>query len=121
MRRDRERIADILESIAAIERHKHRGRESLDGDELLRAFVLYHLQIIGEAARELSPSVRSAHPGTPWPAIIGMRNRLVHGYYKVDPEIVWGTVEDDLPPLRAAAEAILAQPESSEADPADSP
>lgn len=121
MRSDRERIADILESIAAIDRYKDRGREVVERDELLRVFVLYHLQVIGEAASELSEQFRADHPDPPWRQMIGMRHRLVHSYFQVNANIVWTTVADHLPPLRIAAEAILAEPEASGADPVGSP
>jgi uncharacterized protein with HEPN domain len=54
---------------------------------------------VGEAASKISPAVRESLPGVPWFEIIGMRNRLVHGYASVDHDIVWTVVTSDLPSL----------------------
>lgn len=61
--------------------------------------VLKALETIGEAAARLSEQTRTAHPEIPWREIIGMRHRLVHGYFEVDLDKVWDTVHEDLLPL----------------------
>ena len=91
MRNPAERLRDILEAIAAIERHLDGGRAAFEGDELRQSWVLRHLQIVGEAARALPPDVRSLAPEIPWPKIIGMRNVRMHGYFNIDTDIVWRT------------------------------
>jgi len=65
------------------------------------------LAIIGEAAGRVSPEVARSAPGIPWPKIVGMRNRLIHGYREVDLEIVWKAVTEDLPFLVADLEQLL--------------
>ena len=107
MRDDRERLLDILEAIARIERYTDRGRATFESDELIQNWVLSHLQIIGEACRSMSPSLRDAHPEVPWNQIIGMRHVLGHQYFDVDVNIVWSVVENDLCPLRAQVQALL--------------
>jgi uncharacterized protein with HEPN domain len=82
-------------------------REDLDADRLLNLALVRLLEIVGEAASRVFPEERAHYPGIPWPQIIGMRNRLIHGYDLVDFEILWQTVVDDLPPLMAALESIL--------------
>jgi uncharacterized protein with HEPN domain len=82
-------------------------REDLDADRLLNLALVRPLEIVGEAASRVSPEERAHNPEIPWPQIIGMRNRLIHGYDLVDFEILWQTVVDDLPPLMAALESIL--------------
>jgi uncharacterized protein with HEPN domain len=57
------------------------------------------LQIVGEAASQVSAEFRSANPEIPWDEIVGMRHRVVHDYLGIDEEIVWKTVGDDLPAL----------------------
>jgi len=57
------------------------------------------LETIGEAAARISDTFRAEHPEISWRAIIGMRNRLIHAYFKVDLETVWTTIQDDLPVL----------------------
>jgi uncharacterized protein with HEPN domain len=79
----------------------------LDADELVQVWTVHHLQIIGEAARALSPAYRQAHPEVPWARIIAMRNILVHDYFAVDLEEVWSAVEQDLPVLKRQVMALL--------------
>ncbi len=74
-------------------------RADYDQDEALRLALTHLIQTIGEAARLTSPEFRQAHPAIPWPAIIGMRHRIVHDYLNVDEDIVWQTVTVELQPL----------------------
>ena len=76
-----------------------------------QVWVIYHLQIVGEAAYGLSQQFKAGHPQIPWEQIIGMRHVLVHGYFEIDLDIVWAVIEKDLPALKDAVEAILRQPE----------
>lgn len=107
MRDPRERLRDILEAIAAIERYLHRGRTAFEGDELLQVWFVHHLQIIGEAARALPEEVRARAPEVPWTKIIGMRNVLVHGYFEVDTDIAWEAASRDVPALKPAIQRLL--------------
>ena len=109
MRDDRERLRDILEAIERIERYTSKGREEFMQDELIQTWVVHHIQIIGEAARKLSEETRSEHDEVPWPAIIAMRNILVHDYFSVDIDEVWSTIERDLPPLKVEVSSILGE------------
>ncbi|MFO0966283.1 MAG: HepT-like ribonuclease domain-containing protein [Gemmataceae bacterium] len=68
---------------------------------------LRHLQMIGEATRALSQSFRGARPTWPWSQIVGMRNILVHHYFDVDTDIVWGVVEKDLPSFKVIIEDAI--------------
>ena len=107
MKRDRQRLEDILEAIGRIERYASGGRGSFDSDELVQTWVVHHLQIIGEAVRGLSEEIRSAHPEVPWAQIAAMRNILVHDYFGIDLEEVWAAVARDVPALKAKVAAIL--------------
>jgi len=107
MRDPKERLQDILQAIAAIERYRDQDRATFEHDEMLQVWFLRHLQIIGEAARALPEDVRNLAPEIPWPKIIGMRNILVHGYFEIDTEIVWEAVQKDLPTLTPAVEGLL--------------
>ena len=108
MRRDRQRLEDILEAIERIEKYSGGGRATFDRDELVQTWVLHHLQIIGEAVRGLSDEIRGAHPDIPWAQIAAMRNILVHDYFGIDLEEVWTAVVRDLPQLKAKIAAALA-------------
>jgi uncharacterized protein with HEPN domain len=69
--------------------------------------VIRSLEVIGEAAGRLSPSLRAAHPEVPWSEIIGMRHRLIHGYESVRLELVWIVVNERLGPLAEALERLV--------------
>ena len=107
MRRDVERLRDILEAIDRILERSSTGRGVFDADPLIQVWVVHHLEIIGEACRALSVELRSRHPDVPWAEIIGMRNILVHDYFGLNLDEVWAAAERDVPALRRQVEAIL--------------
>jgi uncharacterized protein with HEPN domain len=74
-------------------------REEFHGNEVLQYACVHLLEIIGEAANEISDKTRSQYTDVPWLKMINMRNRLIHGYIDIDMDIVWLTIKDDLPPL----------------------
>jgi len=113
MRDPAERLRDILEAIAAIERYAHGDKESFDKDELLQTWFLRHLQIVGEAATSLPENVRALAPEISWRQIAGMRHVLVHGYFEVDTDLVWDAVIRDLPILKPAIERLLSSIEKT--------
>ena len=76
-------------------------------DHLRQDGVVRQLEIIGEAASNVSDSLQSAHPELPWDKMTGIRNRLIHAYFEVDFFIVWDTVRSDLPPLKQQVEQLL--------------
>ena len=69
--------------------------------------ILKAVEIVGEAASRLSLETREAYPGIPWREATGMRNRLVHAYFDVDLQVVWDTVQDDLPILITQLEPLV--------------
>ncbi len=84
---------------SAVEFAADRQRAELDTDRMLLFAIVRALEIVGEAAGKLSADAHDALPHIPWRAITGMRNRLIHGYFDIDTEVVWRTVTDELPPL----------------------
>lgn len=88
MRDDHEFLLDIKEAIEQINKYTVRGQTSFENDELVQTWVLRHLQIIGEASRQLSEDFRKRHSDIPWSKMIGMRNILVHRYFGIDPVVV---------------------------------
>ena len=107
MRNDRERLLDITEAIRQIEKYAARGKAVFEQDELIQNWIVSRLQIIGEAARALTPDFRERHSEISWKDIIGMRNILVHDYFGIDTEIVWSVVEEALPTFKSRIAAIL--------------
>lgn len=85
------------------------GRAEFDADEDLRDALRLRIQTIGEAASKVSPATRERHPEVPWAAMVGMRNRIVHGYDRVDDEVLWRVVRDEVGPLTAAVRRLLAE------------
>ena len=84
-----------------------RSLSDLEKDRKLALSVVHLLEIIGEAASGVSDEVREKDASIPWSSIIGMRNRLIHGYFDIDLEIVWKTVEKDIPTLKGNLEKII--------------
>ncbi len=76
-----------------------RTRDDLDPDEMLTLAIVRLLEIIGEASKNVSDSLKAASPEIPWQQIAGTRNRLIHGYFDVDLDIIWQIISVDLPPL----------------------
>lgn len=105
---DSVRIRHILDAAReAIAFAKDRTRANLDTDRKLNLSLVRLLEIIGEAARGISQEFRDSHPALPWKTMIGMRDRLIHGYFDVNLDVVWQTVTEDLPPLIAQLEKIV--------------
>jgi uncharacterized protein with HEPN domain len=107
LRRDLERLQDVLEAIDRIQQHTGPGRAAFDKEPLVQVWVVHHLEIVGEACRSLSPELQGRHPEVPWRAIIGMRNILVHDYFGLNLDAVWAAVERDVPVLRRQVLAIV--------------
>jgi len=92
MRENNERLEHMLEAIEKIEKYAALGEGTFRKDELVQNWMLRHVQIIGEAARALPQEFRDQHPSVPWNDIIGMRHVLVHDYFDIDLDIVWGVL-----------------------------
>lgn len=107
MRKDRERMQDIQEAIAKIEKYTVRGKTEFLKDELIQGWILLQLQIIGEAARSMSIETRKQHSAINWRDIIDFRNLLVHEYFRVDLKIVWQITEQEIPTLKKKINTIL--------------
>jgi len=84
-----------------------RVRSDLESDEQLSLALVRLLEILGEAARNVSEDLRNDYPDIPWRQIAGTRDRLIHGYFDVDLDIVWQIVSNDLPVLAAQLEKAL--------------
>lgn len=78
---------------------QNKTRDDLINDRQLALSLIKEIEIIGEAANKVSQEFRKKHPDIPWDIIIATRNRLIHGYFDIDYDIVWSTVKDELPKL----------------------
>ena len=109
MRSDLERLSDILESARKIESRVARGRPRFDEDEDVQLAVVHLLEILGEACAGLSTDTRRSYPDMPWRAAADMRNRVIHGYFDIDLDVVWGAAVNEVPALASAVAKIVAE------------
>ena len=101
--RERQRLADIQAAIAAIGSHLQRGDLS---DGLVFDAVRIRLLEIGEAVKALPAEMLSSQPAVPWTQIARMRDHLAHRYFDTDHAILQATVDNDLPELQRAVQAL---------------
>lgn len=106
---DRVLLAHMIEAAKhAVGFMAGRQRPELDADRMLLFAVVRAAEIIGEAASRVSADTRALHPSVPWNAIIGMRNRLVHAYFRIDTDVVWATVTREIPDILPQLQALAA-------------
>jgi uncharacterized protein with HEPN domain len=108
--RDLRRLTDMrthaAEAIGLIE---GKQRADLDCDRVLSLALVRLMEIVGEAAARLSDHLTDHYPDVPWPAIVSLRNRLIHGYDAIDLDILWQVLATDLPALLPRLDAIIAE------------
>ena len=105
---DKPRLRDMLEHArVACDAAKVRSRGDLDADPVFRAACERFIEIIGEAAAGVLPGFKDRHPEIPWREIIGTRNVLVHAYARIDLDVLWTILDQDLPELIAKLEDLL--------------
>jgi uncharacterized protein with HEPN domain len=81
--------------------------EQFEADFRINYVLVRALEIIGEAAKRLPESVRQRYPDIPWRGMAGMRDRMIHGYDRVDLQVVWDVVKQDIPRIKPQIEQIL--------------
>lgn len=101
-------LEHILDAINQIKAYTADGKAAFLYDRKTQDAVIRNLEIIGEAVKNLSQKLKRSLPGVPWKAIAGTRDRLTHGYFSVDLNRVWVTVEKDLPELAEQLQEIAA-------------
>jgi len=114
MWRDDAWLLDMLQACRKALQHA----EGLDGHRfhvspLHQDAIIRQLSILGEAAKQVSPEFRDAHPEIPWKKIAGFRDVVVHAYFRVDLDQVWRIVQHDLPGLTATLEQMIPPEETS--------
>lgn len=99
---------DIMDAVSKVEKFtKDMEYEDFVRDDKTIFAVIRALEIIGEAAKRLPPSVKNRYPAIPWKDIAGMRNKLTHEYFGVNLKVVWSTVKQDIPALRSLIQKLL--------------
>ena len=107
------RVRHMLDAVREIlEFSSGKSRVDLDDDRMLNLSLVHLLEIVGEAAVSISSDFKTKYSQVPWNVIVGMRNRLIHGYFDIDLDIVWKTVREDIPPLATELEKIIANEEN---------
>ena len=91
----------------SVEMAKGQMAKNLDQDRKLVLSLTHLVELIGEAASQVPQEVRGQYPNVPWPKVVSLRNRLIHGYDVVDYGILWDTVTEDLPLLITELERII--------------
>lgn len=111
MRRDQ--AAYLLDMLVAardaVEFAQDLSYHAFASDRRTQLSVVKSIEVIGEAASRIDREIRQQHSAIPWQDIVGMRNRLVHGYFDIDLRLVWDTVQNDLPDLIARLESLVPQ------------
>jgi uncharacterized protein with HEPN domain len=116
MQRDRLLLAELIDAaervVALVEGH---DADEVEADRDRRDALLWNFTVLGEASMQLSADLKAAHPEVPWADPARLRNRIVHGYWTIDFEVLVVTARDDLPGLVTNVRAILdAHPREAE-------
>ena len=94
-------IEDILESIKAIEEYsKDMNKEELELSRLKQNAIIREIEIIGEAVKNIPENIKNKHKEIEWRKIAGMRDVIIHGYFRIDLNAVWNVIKKDLPILK---------------------
>lgn len=100
------RLRHLTEAAStAVQFVEGRSRSDLDSDEMLRLALTKLVEIVGEAAKHVSPATRKALPSVPWSLAARTRDRLVHHYFDINLDVLWETATRDLPAMLAALPA----------------
>ena len=101
-------LQDILDSISKIFAYTNsRSYEKLVNDEMALDAIVRNLEIIGEAAKNVPSEVKEKYPNVPWREIGGTRNKILHEYFGINLEIIWKTIQEDLPILEREIKTIV--------------
>jgi uncharacterized protein with HEPN domain len=101
LKSDREYLDHISEEIHFIvEKSKYLTKENFINDDILKRAFVRSIEIIGEAVKNLSVEYKNSYPDIEWRKIAGIRDRLIHGYFSIDYDIIWDVVSNKIPELK---------------------
>jgi uncharacterized protein with HEPN domain len=107
---DRVRIRHMIDAADALAQFiDGRSVDDLDRDRMLLFAVVRAVEIVGEAASKTSAETQAQLPDVPWSSIVGMRNRLIHGYFDINTEILWKTATVEVPALLGPLRRVLSE------------
>jgi uncharacterized protein with HEPN domain len=107
VKRDRVYLQHIQDAVNDISGYCGNDRDAFFKDRMRQDATLRKLEVIGQAVKNVSEHPKSRQPAIPWKQIAGMRDKVIHDYFGVNLEIVWGVVEKELPKLQEAIKALL--------------
>jgi uncharacterized protein with HEPN domain len=110
MKDERLYLSNIKECIERIEEYTKGGKEEFMQNKMIQDAVIRNFEIIGEATKRLSPELRSQYSDVPWQQMAGLRDVLIHDYLKVNLNLVWKIIEQNLSNLKRQVTAILQNP-----------
>jgi uncharacterized protein with HEPN domain len=107
---DKIRLQHMLDAALEIQQYMQSStRKDLNLDRKLVHSLVRLLEIIGEAANQVSKELRDNVPEIPWPVLIGMRNRLIHAYFSINLDVVWSTSTEDIPSFITELKTLLGE------------
>jgi uncharacterized protein with HEPN domain len=108
MARDESYLLDILKAGRKLIRiTSGMSRASFEQNDVVQDSAIRQIEIIGEAAKKVSSGFKETHPEIPWREMVGMRNRLIHDYWRIDIEQVWKTIQEGIPALIRQIEPLV--------------
>jgi uncharacterized protein with HEPN domain len=107
-RRDDALLLDMLLACRKIRAFVgQRSQADFEHDELLQSALIREFQVLGEASRLVSDQTKASHDDIPWATIRALRNRLVHEYFAIRLDVLWDTIQNDIPPLMEQLERMV--------------